>query len=115
MFMNADFLAYLLQGVAVALLFGAGYLVARRRFLWLLAAQHSLHERCEDAAFCAGLERGRKEHPGLREDTVAWFNRGYLEGVRAARKREMREQSAAQRGAVSPVCSPVVLGKRSAR
>lgn len=55
-----------------------------------LMEMHETHERAEDAAYCLGRDRGRTEHPGLSEDTVAWYKKGYADGERAGTRREQR-------------------------
>lgn len=80
------FLLGMLLGMGVI-----GYLVARWRYRRLMVEMHEVHELCEDAAYRAGLERGRKEPAyALTPNEIGWYQRGLLDGEARGRKAERR-------------------------
>lgn len=62
-----------------------GYTLARWRYRRLLEEQHMTHELCEDAAYSAGLARGRREQSESIGDGDAWYRKGFKEGRRHER------------------------------
>lgn len=67
-----------------------GYLIARVHYRERMREMHEVHEQCEDAAYRAGLERGRSDLQVDSGGLAAWYHKGFHDGAlkeRVAKRR----------------------------
>lgn len=52
---------------------------------------HRVHELCQDAAYAAGLDRGREERQVTIGTGDAWYSKGFNDGLRKGLRKGRQE------------------------